>query len=107
MSDLNHPERPENGITARDHGVFEVTGQVTFQSVPQFFAQTDKWLQGGTGKVTIDMHGVTLADSAGLALLIEWLQLARSAKREIVFTNMPDQMRDLIRVNGLTQVFGA
>jgi phospholipid transport system transporter-binding protein len=96
----------ENGITARDNGVFEVTGQVTFQSVPQFLAHTDKWLHGGTGKVTIDMHGVTLADSAGLALLIEWLQLSRSAKREIVFTNMPDQMRDLIRVNGLTQVFG-
>ena len=97
----------ENGITARDNGVFEVTGQVTFQSVPQFLAHTDKWLHGGTGgKVTIDMHGVTLADSAGLALLIEWLQLARSAQREIVFTNMPDQMRDLIHVNGLTQVFG-
>jgi len=96
----------ENGITTRDNGVFEVTGQLTFQSVPQFLAHTDKWLQGGTGKVTIDMHGVTLADSAGLALLIEWLQLARSAQREIIFTHMPEQMRDLIHVNGLTQVFG-
>ncbi|MBI3571655.1 MAG: STAS domain-containing protein [Gammaproteobacteria bacterium] len=96
----------ENGFTARDNGVFEVSGQVTFQSVPRFLAHTDKWLQGGAGKVTIDMRGVTLADSAGLALMIEWLQLARSAKRDIVFTNMPDQMRDLIRVNGLTQIFG-
>ncbi|MDO8595645.1 MAG: STAS domain-containing protein [Sulfuricaulis sp.] len=95
----------ENGITARDNGVFEVTGQMTFQSVPQFLVHTDKWLHGGIGKVTLDMHGVTLADSAGLALLIEWLQLSRSAQREIVFTNMPDQMRDLIRVNGLQQVF--
>jgi len=96
----------ENGIITRDNGVFEVTGQLTFQSVPQFLAQTDKWLQGGSGKVTIDLHGVTLADSAGLALLLEWLQLSRSAQREIVFTHMPDQMRDLIHVNGLTQVFG-
>jgi phospholipid transport system transporter-binding protein len=48
---------------------------------------------------------VTLTDSAGLALMIEWLQLARAAKHEIVFTNIPEQMRDLIRVNGLTQVF--
>ena len=95
----------ENGFTTRDNGVFEVTGQLTFQSVPQFLAHTDKWLQGGSGKVTVDMHGVTLADSAGLALLIEWLQLARSAKREIVFTNMPEQMRDLVRVNGLQEVF--
>ena len=95
----------ENGVTARDNGVFEVTGQVTFQSVPQFLAHTDKWLRVGSGRVTIDMHGVTLADSAGLALMIEWQQLAHAAGREIVFTHMPEQMRDLIRVNGLTQVF--
>jgi phospholipid transport system transporter-binding protein len=96
----------ENGITVLGDGVFEMNGQVTFQSVPQFLAHTDKWLRDAAGNVKIDMHGVTHADSAGLALLIEWLHLARSAKREIVFTNMPEQMRDLIRVNGLTQVFG-
>jgi phospholipid transport system transporter-binding protein len=96
----------ENGITSRNDGVVEVNGELTFQSVPQFLALTDNWLQAAAGKVTIDMHGVTHADSAGLALLIEWLHLARSAGREIVFTNMPEQMRDLIRVNGLMQVFG-
>ncbi len=96
----------ENGINSRDNGVFEVSGQMTFQSVPQFFARADKWLQGGGGRITIDMHGVTLADSAGLALMLEWQQLARAAGREMVFTNMPEQMRDLIRVNGLMQVFG-
>jgi phospholipid transport system transporter-binding protein len=96
----------ENGFTARDDGVFEVSGRVTFQTVPQFLAQTDKWLHSGAGKVTIDLHGVTLADSAGLALMIEWLERARAAKRDIVFTRIPDQVRDLIRVNGLTQVFG-
>jgi phospholipid transport system transporter-binding protein len=95
----------ENGFTAREHGVFEVSGQVTFQTVPRFLAHTGKLLQNNSGTVTIDMHGVTLADSAGLALMIEWLQLARAAKHELVFTNIPEQMRDLIRVNGLTQVF--
>lgn len=95
----------ENGFTARGNGAFEVSGRVTFQTVPQFFQHTNKWLQGDSGRVTIDMQGVTLSDSAGLALMIEWLQLARAAKREIVFTNIPEQMRDLIRVNGLEQAF--
>ena len=78
---------------------------MTFQTVPLFLAHTHEWLQGGPGKVTIDMHGVTLADSAGLALMIEWLQMARAAKREIAFTHIPDQTRDLIRVNGLQKLF--
>lgn len=95
----------DNGFAARENGVFEISGRMTFQTVPQFLAHTDKLLQGNARPVTIDMQGVTLADSAGLALMIEWLQLALAANREVVFANIPEQVRDLIRVNGLTQVF--
>lgn len=52
------------------------------------------------------MGGVTQADSAGLALMIEWLQMARDGKRELVFANIPEQVSELIRVNGLQQMFG-
>jgi phospholipid transport system transporter-binding protein len=94
-----------NGFTPRDDGVFEVSGQMTFQTVPQFLARTDEWLGSGQGKATLDMRGVTLVDSAGLALMLEWLEMARAAKREIVFTHIPEQTRDLIHVNGLQRVF--
>ncbi len=106
MSEPKHSERPENGFTARDGGVFEASGRMTFQTVPQFLAHSEEGLRRATGKVTIDMRGVTLADSAGLALMLEWLEMATAAKREIVFTNIPEQTRDLIHVNGLQQVFG-
>ena len=95
-----------NGFSARDQGTFALSGQMTFQTVPLFLAHTNEWLQGDARTVTIDMQGVTLADSAGLALMLEWLQRARAAGREMVFTNIQDQVRDLIRVSGLTQVFG-
>ncbi len=94
-----------NGFTSRANGVFEISGTVTFQTVPQFLTYTNNWLHGGTGTVTIDMNGITLADSAGLALMIEWLQLARAANRDIAFTKIPEQVRELIRVNGLEQAF--
>lgn len=95
----------ENGFASRGGGTFEISGQLTFQTVPQFEARAGSLLQGGASSVTIDMRGVTLADSAGLALMIEWLQRARAAKREMVFTNIPEQVRDLIHVNGLQEVF--
>jgi phospholipid transport system transporter-binding protein len=95
----------ESGFTARDNGVFEVSGRMTFQTVPQFLSHTDEWLRGGAGKVTIDMHGVELADSAGLALMLEWMEMARVARREIVFTRIPDQVSNLIHVNGLQKLF--
>jgi anti-anti-sigma regulatory factor len=37
--------------------------------------------------------------------MIEWLQRARAAQREMVFANIPEQVQQLIRVNGLQEVF--
>ncbi|GAB4507599.1 MAG: hypothetical protein Tsb0026_03710 [Sulfuricaulis sp.] len=95
----------ENGFASRGEGVFAMSGQLTFQTVPQFHGHVSTLLQNGARPITIDMQGVTQADSAGLALMIEWLQLTRAAKRELFFTNIPEQMRDLIRVNGLAHIF--
>ncbi|MHB8729772.1 MAG: STAS domain-containing protein [Sulfuricaulis sp.] len=95
----------ENGVKTRADGVFEISGSMTFQTVPQFLEHTEEWLRSGTGKITLDLRGVTLADSAGLALMLEWVEMARATRREIGFTNIPDQTRDLIHVNGLQRVF--
>lgn len=96
----------ENGLASRGEGKFELSGQLTFQTVPQFQLQAGSLLLDDAQPLTIDMRGVTQADSAGLALMIEWLQMARAGKRSLVFANIPEQMNDLIRVNGLQQMFG-
>lgn len=96
----------ENDFVARRDGVFEVSGRMTFQTVPQFLARTAVWLNDSAGAVTIDLGQVALADSAGLALMLEWLRQARVVKRELKFINPPEQVRHLIRVSGLNEVFG-
>ena len=96
----------ENGLASRGDGKFDLSGRMTFHTVPQFQTHAGSLLQGGAQPVTIDMKGVTQADSAGLALMIEWLQMARNGKRELAFANIPEQVSELIRVNGLQQMFG-
>lgn len=96
----------ENDLVSRGEGKFDLSGRLTFQTVPQFQAQVASLLQGSAQPVTVSMQGVTQADSAGLALMIEWLQMARNGKRELVFANIPEQVSELIRVNGLQQMFG-
>ena len=83
-----------------------MSGSLTFQTVPQFLTHAGTLLLGGAQPVTIDMRGVTQADSAGLALMIEWLQMARNERRKLAFANIPEQVSELIRVNGLQQMFG-
>lgn len=52
----------------------------------------------------IDLAGVTRANSAALALMIEWLATARRANSEVTFHHIPDGLRQLAvvcQVDGL------
>ena len=95
----------DNSFNARGPGQYEVRGQLTFQSVPQYYVHSVQMFQDGRGPVTVDLAGVTLADSAGIALLVEWQQQAHAAKRTLQFAGIPEQVRKIIRVSGLQHAF--
>lgn len=77
-----------------------VTGALTFETVPDLYRNSASWF-AGAGDLTIDLTQVDRTDSAGLALLIEWLRRAQAANRRLRFTNIPTQVQTLIRINGL------
>lgn len=54
---------------------------------------------GGAPRIDVDLAGVSEADSAGLALLIEWVRIAKEARRPIRFENVPDQISALARIS--------
>jgi phospholipid transport system transporter-binding protein len=56
----------------------------------------------------IDLAAVTGSDSAGLALLIEWLSVAKAAGRALSYENIPSQLHQLARLSDLDSlIFGA
>lgn len=77
-----------------------VSGALTFETVPDLHKISAVWFKGA-GDLTLDLAQVTNTDSAGLALLVEWLRRARDGKRTLRFTNVPTQVQTLIRINGL------
>ena len=79
---------------------YPVSGVLTFDTVPDLFRQSAAWF-AGSGDLLIDLAGVTRADSAGLALMLEWLRRARALNRPLRFTSIPAQVQTLIRINGL------
>lgn len=89
--------------TAQGDGVLAVRGVLSFDTVPDVYAQSAAWVRKSEGTVTVDLKDVERADSAGLGLLVEWLHLARSKGRELKFVNVPEQVRSMIRVNGLNR----
>ena len=98
---------PEHAdVTLREDGTVAVGGALTFDTVPRVFEQSPAWLERSGGSITIDLCDVSRADSAGLALLVEWLRRAKAKGRSLTFVNAPEQVRSLIRVNGLERALG-
>jgi phospholipid transport system transporter-binding protein len=59
---------------------------------------------GADEQIGIDLAGVVASDSAGLALLIELISVARSANRGLVYENIPSQVRQLARLSEVEEL---
>ncbi len=84
-------------------GRVEISGDLTFDTVSEIFSRGDEVL-GGDGRVTLDLRAVTRADSAGLALMVEWLREARRRGGRLEVVNMPDQMFSIAHMSKLDRV---
>lgn len=79
-----------------------VEGDLTFATVAALLTASRPLFSGGSGDLRVDLSGVSRADSAGLALLIEWLRLARGAGRTLRFQAVPAQMQAIAAASGLS-----
>jgi len=77
--------------------------ELDFQSVAAVLQHAGARMQR-EAHVEVDLKDVSRADSAGLALLVEWLREAENADNEIVFINVPDQLLSIARVCGLDEI---
>ncbi len=87
-------------------GKYRVSGQLTFDTVPDVSSTGSIALVEGA-EIEVDLGSVARADSAGLALLVEWQSEARSRGAHVRFLNLPQQLQALIRVAGLEAAFAA
>ena len=87
-------ERPRARIERQDTRSYGVQGAMTFESVTELWKQGDAMFTDNT-VVQIDLAGVTRTDSAGLALLVEWMREASRQGGRIEFLNLPSQLRAL------------
>jgi len=89
------------------NGTWRLAGELGFATVTGLLQDTPASFSAN-GDIKIDLSGVTRADSAGLALLVEWLRESVKAGRSITFLHMPAQMLSIARVSGLADIlFGA
>jgi phospholipid transport system transporter-binding protein len=89
-------------ITEPVAGLFIIKGNLTFATINQ---STLKMINGslkGTA-ICVDLHDVTTTDSAGLALMIEWLKISKKNNSTLSFINIPLQLQALAKISGFDQ----
>jgi phospholipid transport system transporter-binding protein len=59
------------------------------------------------GSCTIDLSKVTEADSAGLAVLVEWLTTARARQSQLRYEAIPAQLLAIARISDLDELLTA
>lgn len=80
------------------NGRFLVNGELGFETVGEAL-EASRSLFGERSVIEIDLSGVQRADSAGLALLLEWVTWARHTAREIRYLNIPVQILSIAQIS--------
>jgi len=76
---------------------FHVQGDMTFSSVKELL-QRSMTLFSSVEEFEIDLTQVDHADSAGPALVLEWMAQAAEREAKVVFTGMPESIISIARL---------
>lgn len=93
----------EAHLKALDDKHFELSGVLDFQSVPKLWRVGHALFEAGH-ELHVDLGGVSHSNSAGLALLVEWLRFAEKREKSLRYHNIPPQMLAIARVSDLEKV---
>lgn len=83
-----------------------VSGELNFVTVSNLYNDSLPLL-ASRSTLAFDFSRVTFANSAGLALLVEWALFAKQAKKNITFSHLPAQLLAIIHVAGLDDFLSA
>jgi phospholipid transport system transporter-binding protein len=86
------------GFDATGNGTVRLTGPMTFHTVPGLFREMETGLQDPDAITTIDLAAVPRADSAGLALLLEWQSRQHRRGRQLTMTSAPESLMRLAKL---------
>jgi phospholipid transport system transporter-binding protein len=100
MTDGEAKPRLQATIAEPTAGRVVVTGELTFATARDARQLGLTVLEGSSARsIVIDCKGVTRADSAGLAVLLDWLAWGRRKSRTVTLENLPESLVAIARIS--------
>ncbi len=94
---------PPAGLAPAGEGRYRVSGVMRLDTAADLLSLGVAAF-AGQAEVAVDLSEVSDADSAGLAVLIEWTRQARLQGRAIAFSGMPPRLAGMARIGGVTEL---
>ena len=91
-------------IVSISNGRFEIRGPLTFATARRASEGLRSLRISSDRELQVDCSGITASDSAGLAVLLEWLAVAKRAGHSLRFTNLPSGLVTLARISNVDQL---
>jgi phospholipid transport system transporter-binding protein len=93
------------GISEPSPGRIAVTGELTFATARDARQLGVLVLEGTRAdRIVIDCSAVTRADSAGLAVLLDWLAWGRRKSRKVSLENLPASLVAIARISEVDEM---
>ena len=86
-------------IAPVSEGVYRVKGDLVFATAPGVLDAARRLFEGSPRALVFDLSDVARTDSAGLAVLLEWLDTGRAAGVGVSFRNLPAALLDIARLS--------
>ncbi len=84
-------------------GRLAASGELDFATAASALAE-GRALIGSGQALTVDLAGITGSDSAGLAVLVEWLSVARARGATLRYAAVPGQILAIARISDLDEL---
>lgn len=91
---------PAFSLIEQTAGTYSVEGDLTFLSINKDVVRSYDFLKSANN-ICIDLTNVSSADSAGLALLVEWIKHSKVYSTDLSYKNIPHQLHTLASLSGL------
>jgi phospholipid transport system transporter-binding protein len=89
----------EAAFVAVSSGLFRLEASLTFATVPALHRPGLERIDAAASGLQFDLHQVGVIDSAGLALLVDWLAEARARQRVLRYVQTPEALLALARLS--------
>jgi phospholipid transport system transporter-binding protein len=84
---------------------FVISGELNFTTAVKLWNES-LVLMAKAAQLNFDFTAVTNSNSAGIALLLEWVKYAKQHQKTIRFNNIPKQLNSIIAVSGISKILG-